>query len=151
AASTLPFGNLLNALNKRLHLLERGIAAFGAAPLAMRLMARKKTRPEAGRSAGTNCDRNRFLQGEGSTHRGVCSMCDYSLHAIDSRPARVGDSLVTTAFQNTWTRGFAAVTEPAVAACLLPGTELAFESEVDWDRLFKFFRRNSKYGKVVRF
>ena len=78
-------------------------------------------------------------------------MCDYSLHAIDSRPARVGDSLVTTAFQNTWTRGFAAVTEPGVAVCLLPGTELAFESEVDWDRLFKFFRRNSKCGKVVRF
>jgi len=49
------FGDLLNALNKRLHLLERGIAALGAAPLAMRLMPRKRTRPEAGRSAGTNC------------------------------------------------------------------------------------------------
>jgi len=54
-------------------------------------------------------------------------MCDYSLENIASRPARVGDKLVTTTFANSFTRGFAAVGEPDVAVCLLPGTELAFE------------------------
>ncbi len=57
-------------------------------------------------------------------------MCDYSLHQVASRPARVGDKLVTTRFPNTITRGFASVDEPDVAVCLLAGTELAFEREV---------------------
>ena len=57
-------------------------------------------------------------------------MCDYSLHQVVSRPARVGDKLVTTRFPNTITRGFASVDEPQVAVCLLPGTELAFEKKV---------------------
>jgi len=54
-------------------------------------------------------------------------MCDYSLHHVASRPAKVGDKLVTTQFNNSITRGFAAVGEPNVAVCLLPGTEVAFE------------------------
>jgi hypothetical protein len=58
-------------------------------------------------------------------------MCDYSLHHVASRPATVGDKLVTTDFANTITRGFAAVGEPNVAVCLLPGTEVAFEKEVE--------------------
>ena len=53
-------------------------------------------------------------------------MCDYSLHLVASRPAKVGDKLVTTRFNNSLTRGFAAVGEPHVAVCLLPGTEVAF-------------------------
>jgi hypothetical protein len=57
-------------------------------------------------------------------------MCDYSLENIASRPAKVGDRLVTTSFLGTWTHGFAAVQEPNVAVCLLPGTELAFDKEV---------------------
>jgi hypothetical protein len=57
-------------------------------------------------------------------------MCDYSLHEVPSRPAKVGDTLVSTQFWNTTTQGFSAVGEPKVAVCLLPGTELAFESEV---------------------
>jgi hypothetical protein len=57
-------------------------------------------------------------------------MCDYSLHLVTSRPAKVGDKLVSTNFANSMTRGFAAVGEPTVAVCLLPGTEVAFESEV---------------------
>ncbi|MGH6671716.1 MAG: hypothetical protein ACREHF_15655 [Rhizomicrobium sp.] len=57
-------------------------------------------------------------------------MCDYSLHGVASRPAKVGDRLITTDFRNTLTRGFAAVGEPDVAVCLLPGTEIAFEQEV---------------------
>ena len=46
-------------------------------------------------------------------------MCDYSLHHVASRPAKVGDKLVTTQFNNSITRGFAAVGEPNVAVCLL--------------------------------
>ncbi len=61
-------------------------------------------------------------------------MCDYSLHAVASRPAKVGDTLVTTSFYGTSTRGFAAKEEPAVAVCLLPGTELAFENDVRYNR-----------------
>ena len=57
-------------------------------------------------------------------------MCDYSLNLVASRPARVGDKLVTTKFPNSITRGFASVDEPDVAICLLPGTELAFKKEV---------------------
>jgi hypothetical protein len=57
-------------------------------------------------------------------------MCDYSLESVTSRPAKVGDRLVTTTFLGTWTRGFAAAGEPNVAVCLLPGTEVAFDKEV---------------------
>jgi hypothetical protein len=52
-------------------------------------------------------------------------MCDFSLEFVASRPARVGDKLVSTRFDNSFTRGFAAIGEPEVAVCLLPGTELA--------------------------
>ncbi len=54
-------------------------------------------------------------------------MCDYSLHAIASRPARVGEALVSTHFRGSATIGFASPAEKTVAVCLLPGTELAFE------------------------
>ena len=57
-------------------------------------------------------------------------MCDYSLHLIASRPARIGDKLISTSFPHTTTRGFASVDERNTAVCLLPGTELAFEKEV---------------------
>jgi hypothetical protein len=57
-------------------------------------------------------------------------MCDYSLELVASRPAKVGDKLVSTSFPHTITRGFASVDEANVAVCLLPGTELAFDKEV---------------------
>jgi hypothetical protein len=56
-------------------------------------------------------------------------MCDYSLQSVLSRPAKVGDKLVTRNF-GTGTRGFATSDDPTVAVCVLPGTELAFSSEV---------------------
>ena len=67
-------------------------------------------------------------------------MCDYSLHLVASRPAKVGDKLVTTKFNNSLTGGFAAVEEPTVAVCLLPGTEVAFETEVECEHVFKWGR-----------
>jgi hypothetical protein len=76
-------------------------------------------------------------------------MCDYSLHAVASRPAKVGETLVTTSFYGTSTRGFAAKEEPGVAVCLLPGTELAFESDVRYNRYWLSTR--STGFRVARF
>ena len=63
-------------------------------------------------------------------------MCDYSLDLVASRPAKVGDKLVTTNFPHTVTRGFASLDDRNVAVCLLPGTELAFEDEVRFETGF---------------
>jgi len=56
-------------------------------------------------------------------------MCDYSLHNVKSRLAKVGDELTTRDF-GTGTRGFAASEDRNVAVCVLPGTELSFTKEV---------------------
>ena len=62
-------------------------------------------------------------------------MCDFSLHAIRSRPAKVGDKLTTHMFISG-TTGFSAPEDNGMAVCLLPGTELSFADEVrratDW-------------------
>ncbi len=79
-------------------------------------------------------------------------MCDYSLNFVASRPAKVGDKLVSTQFSGSITRGFAAVGEPGVVVCLLPGTELAFENEVEYDPALGSFLPNRKVRqKVARF
>jgi hypothetical protein len=58
-------------------------------------------------------------------------MCDYSLTNVVSRPAKVGDKLVTRDF-GTGTRGFAPEgSDDRTAVCVLPGTELAFASDVE--------------------
>ena len=58
-------------------------------------------------------------------------MCDYSLHNVKSRPAKIGDKLTTRNF-NTGTRGFAAQEDARTAVCVLPGTELAFGRPVKY-------------------
>jgi hypothetical protein len=78
-------------------------------------------------------------------------MCDYSLHLVASRPARVGDALMSTDFAKSITRGFASVDDPDTAVCLLPGTELAFETPVTYDRAFSLFGRARVEHKVARF
>jgi len=78
-------------------------------------------------------------------------MCDYSLHDVASRPARVGDELISTRFAASITRGFATSDEPGVAVCLLPGTEVAFENDVKSEPRFPLFRRRSIKQKVARF
>ena len=77
-------------------------------------------------------------------------MCDYSLHNVVSRPARVGDKLVSTSFLNSCTRGFAAVDEPNVAVCLLPGTELAFEEGLQCEAAYSFGYKRLHH-KLARF
>ena len=78
-------------------------------------------------------------------------MCDYSLHDVASRPAKVGDKLVSTQFPNAITRGFADPAEPRVAVCLMPGTELAFENEVECDASFRFLPTRKSTHRVARF
>jgi hypothetical protein len=57
-------------------------------------------------------------------------MCDYSLMHVKSRAAKVEDVLTTSSFIGTVSHGFTPVGEPEVAACLLPGTEIAFTETV---------------------
>jgi hypothetical protein len=68
------------------------------------------------------------------------SMCDYSLHAVDNRPAEVAETLISTKFQSTTTRGFASPENPQVAVCLRPGTEIAFENDAQSDGML--FRKD---------
>jgi hypothetical protein len=77
-------------------------------------------------------------------------VCDYSLHHVASRPARVGDKLVSTSFLNSGTRGFAAVGEPNVAVCLLPGTELAFDENLQFEAAYDFGYKRLQH-KLARF
>jgi hypothetical protein len=78
-------------------------------------------------------------------------MCDYSLHLVASRPAKVGDKLVTTDFAISITRGFSDIREPEVAVCLLPGTELAFEDGVQYERALRLFGKARVNQRVCRF
>jgi hypothetical protein len=59
-------------------------------------------------------------------------MCDYSLHAVATRPAEVAETLVSTNFY-AGTHGFASPDNPKVAVCLRPGTEIAFEKDAQTD------------------
>ena len=79
-------------------------------------------------------------------------MCDYSLHAVKTRPAQVGETVITTTFRGTSTRGFASEREPAVAVCMLPGTELAFAEDVRYDNRWIWTRttdwRVGKFNQI---
>jgi hypothetical protein len=79
-------------------------------------------------------------------------MCDYSLHAVATRPAKVGETLITTTFRGTSTRGFAALDDPEVAVCMLPGTELAFEDDIQYDQRWIWAKstgfRVGKFGAI---
>jgi len=81
-------------------------------------------------------------------------MCDYSLHAVATRPAKVGETLITTTFRGTSTRGFASAHQPDVAVCMMPGTELAFAENVKYDNRWIWTRqvnfRVGKFGAIDR-
>lgn len=76
-------------------------------------------------------------------------MCDYSLHSVESRPAEIGDKLVTTEFANTVTRGFASINEVGVAVCLRPGTELVFDRKPEYDRPYTRWLPRTRPGKAA--
>src|SRR5271155_333467 len=76
-------------------------------------------------------------------------MCDFSLHNVKSRPAKVGDKLTTRNF-GTGTRGFAALEDASVAVCLLPGTELSFAEEVAGVRLWPWSKAIKHQTAIFR-
>jgi hypothetical protein len=76
-------------------------------------------------------------------------MCDYSLTGVASRPAEAADTLVSTEFCRSSTRGFASVEDRSVAVSLLPGTEIAFEEDVAVDK--SFISRTLIPEKLARF
>ncbi len=77
-------------------------------------------------------------------------MCDYSLQNVKSRPAMVGDKLVTHNF-GTGTRGFAASENLEMAVCLLPGTEIAFPNglPITHRSFFGWPRRSINYPTAI--
>jgi hypothetical protein len=79
-------------------------------------------------------------------------MCDYSLHGVATRPAKVGDRLVSTKFPaSSYTRGFAAIEARDVAVCLAPGTEIAFDRDVEYNAGFSFWSNPKLNERVARF
>jgi hypothetical protein len=77
-------------------------------------------------------------------------VCDYSLKDVKSRPAVVGDKLVTRYF-GTGTRGFAAPEDLETAVCLLPGTEISFPHglHVTHRNIFGWPQRRAKYAAAI--
>jgi hypothetical protein len=76
-------------------------------------------------------------------------MCDYSLHGVKTRPAKVGDKLTTRQF-HPGTTGFSAPEDKSVAVCLLPGTELSFAEAVRRVRLW-LWSKDVIYHKTAIF
>ena len=82
-------------------------------------------------------------------------MCDFSLQSVRSRPAKVGDKLVTRDF-GTGTRGFADAGDLGLAVCVMPGTELAFAGDVaclptgllGWKKTKTFSHRTAIFRQV---
>jgi hypothetical protein len=76
-------------------------------------------------------------------------MCDYSLHNVKTRPAKVGDKLTSRDF-GTGTHGFAASEDASVAVCVLPGTELSFADEIAfWPNWLEWHERVIKHKTAI--
>jgi len=75
-------------------------------------------------------------------------MCDYSLHNVKTRPAKVGEKLTTHFFQSG-TRGFCAPEDANVAVCVLPGTELSFTDVVRRLRTWPWSKSGIKHKTAI--
>ena len=75
-------------------------------------------------------------------------MCDFSLHTLKSRPAKVGDKLIIHNF-GTGTTGFAAPDDLTTAVCVRPGTEIAFDKAIEVNNAF--FGTKKKPTRVAIF
>lgn len=78
-------------------------------------------------------------------------MCDYSLQHVASRPAAAGQRLVTSRFHGSMTHGFTDLGEPAVAICLLPGTEIAFDRAAKEEPNYPLMPKRRIGERVARF
>jgi hypothetical protein len=63
----------------------------------------------------------------------------------------VGDRLVSTKFVNTPTGGFSGIDNPNVAVCLLPGTEIAFDRDVECDAALGILPSRKISQRLARF
>ena len=68
-------------------------------------------------------------------------MCDWSLEAVKSREANVGDKLAVTRFTGACSKGLADVSDikdnvATTAVCLMPGTEVAFDNDVEINDIY---------------
>jgi hypothetical protein len=70
--------------------------------------------------------------------------------SVASRPAKVGEKLVTIRFADTASCGFAAVGEPGAAVRLLPGTELEFDNAIRYHHRFSRLRFGGRKAARVR-
>jgi hypothetical protein len=79
-------------------------------------------------------------------------MCDYSLHAVATRPAEAGETLVSTKFRGTATRGFASPEDLNVAVCVREGTQVAFEESVRLARnpAVEFLEKVPYFGRLLQ-
>jgi hypothetical protein len=75
-------------------------------------------------------------------------MCDYSLHSVQTRPAKIGDKLTTRLFESG-TRGFCAPEDVDVAVCLLPGTELSFAKDVRRKRIWFWHKKTIQHRTAI--
>ena len=75
-------------------------------------------------------------------------MCDYSLHSVRTRPAKIGDKLFTRRFPSA-TGGFCAPENIHVAVCLLPGTELSFAYEVKRSSLWPWSKNIVHHNTAI--
>jgi hypothetical protein len=82
-------------------------------------------------------------------------MCDFSLQHVKSRPASVGDKLMTRNF-GRGTTGFCPVSEQHIndvnqctAVCVMPGTEIAFDKSPE--RYYIAHEEPADLGNVARF
>jgi hypothetical protein len=77
-------------------------------------------------------------------------LCDFSLQAVASRPAAIGDKLVVKDF-GTGTRGFAGTTEAdcGTAICVLPGTEIAFDAPITQPGFFFPTKQVSAHSTAI--
>jgi hypothetical protein len=89
--------------------------------------------------------RAKLILGRGTEE---CEMCDYSLHNVKTRPAKIGDKLTVRDF-GTGTRGFSASEDRNVAVCLLPGTELSFAEEVGRASLWPWSKSVIKHRTAI--
>jgi len=77
-------------------------------------------------------------------------MCDYSLENVASRKAVVSDRLISTNFHYTVTRGFAGEGDLGTAVCLMPGTEVVFDTDPRYEDPTDL-RQYTAPSKVARF
>ncbi len=84
-------------------------------------------------------------------------MCDFSLQAMKSRPASVGDKLITHNF-GTGTSGFRDAEEdvsngtPCTAICVMPGTEIGFDQSIKTRQsllIMDFMKKHTKYNVAI--